>query len=164
MVKYYAILKAVNDKLTANFPTIPVVSESDVEEKIIRPSFMTTLDNIEPKDFMNYSVDKNLKVRIFYFACTRDKNKLENLKMLDSLDAVFLEDNNLNVDNFNISIGRINVDINESKVLEYNFELAFSENYERDDSDTENMEDMHLTIKEEWENGWHRNAQIEYHI
>jgi len=150
LVKYFAILQAVNNKLKAKFPEIKILAESDVEEKIIRPSFMTMLDNIEHEDFMNVGVDKSVKLRIYYFSKTRDNNKLENLKVLDDLDSIFLEDNVLNIDGFNVSIGRIDVNINESKVLEYSFEIEFSENYERKYDGVENMEEIQIKmIKEE---------------
>ena len=68
LVKYFAILQAVNNKLKAKFPEIKILAESDVEEKIIRPSFMTMLDNIEHEDFMNVGVDKSVKLRIYYFS------------------------------------------------------------------------------------------------
>lgn len=148
MVKYIDILKAIQDKLTTKFPTIKIVSESDVEEKIIRPSFMVMLDGIKAEDFMSSSIDKTMTARIFYFSTVAEKNKLENLKMIDSLEELFLENNNLELNDFNIPIGEYSIEIPD-KVLEYSFELNFNQSYERDYSDIENMEDIELNIIKE---------------
>ena len=123
MVKYTDILKAVNDKLTAKFPAIKIVSESDVEEKIIRPSFMTMLDGIKATDFMSVCADKEMTVRIYYFSKT-EKNKLENLKMLESLEESFLVDGLIKAGDFNISVQDIDVNFPD-KVLEFNMDISF---------------------------------------
>lgn len=146
MVKYTEIIKAINNKIKAKFPIIPIVSESDVEEKIVRPSFMTTLDGINQQDFMGNVIDKTLTIRVFYFSSTRDKNKIENLGMIDSLNEIFLEDNQIEANGFRISIGETDVNIVD-KVLEYNFEISFSEDYERDYSDIGEIEEIEMDVK-----------------
>ena len=152
MVKYTDILKAVNDRIKSKFPKIPILSESDVEEKIIRPSFMTTLDGIKAEDFMTRSVDKDQTVYIYYFSTKRDKNKIENLDMIDSLTELFVENNLLKIQtenyDFNIEIyNEVEFEIVD-KVLQCSFELPFNEDYSRVDN-AELMEEIEFNIKKE---------------
>jgi len=148
MIKYIDILKAVNEKIQSKFPAIEILSESDVEEKIVRPSFMTTLDNIKASDFMTKSIDKNQTVRIYYFATKKDKNKIENLNMIDSLTEIFIENNLIKInDNFNIEIYEdVEFDIVD-KVLHCYFDISFNEDYERVDN-VENMEEIEMKMNE----------------
>ena len=146
MVKYTDILKAVNSKLSSKFPTIKIVSESDVAEKIIRPSFMTMIDNIKQEDFMLSSMDKDLTIRIYCFSTERDKNKIENLNMIDSLNELFVEDGQLQLENFNIGIEETTADIVD-KVLSYSFDISFNEDYEKDYSNVGDMEELGLGME-----------------
>ena len=146
MVKYTDILKAVNSKLSSKFPTIKIVSESDVAEKIIRPSFMTMIDNIKQEDFMLSSMDKDLTIRIYCFSTERDKNKIENLNMIDSLNELFVEDGQLQLENFNIGIEETTADIVD-KVLSYSFDISFNEDYEKDYSNVGDMEELGLDVE-----------------
>ena len=146
MVKYTDILKAVNNKLLSKFPAIKIVSESDVAEKIIRPSFMTMIDNIKQEDFMLSSMDKDLTIRIYCFSTERDKNKIENLNMIDSLNELFVEDGQLQLENFNIGIEETTADIVD-KVLSYSFDISFNEDYEKDYSNVGDMEELGLGME-----------------
>ncbi len=146
MVKYTDILKAVNNKLLSKFPAIKIVSESDVAEKIIRPSFMTMIDNIKQEDFMLSSMDKDLTIRIYCFSTERDKNKIENLNMIDSLNELFVEDGQLQLENFNIGIEETTADIVD-KVLSYSFDISFNEDYEKDYSNVGDMEELGLDVE-----------------
>ena len=127
MVKYTDILKAINDKIKAKFPAIKIVSESDVEEKIIRPSFMVMLDGIKAEDFMSVCADKEMTARIHYFSTTAEKNKLENLKTLEDLEDLFLN-RTIEMTDFNISIEDYDVNFPD-KVLEYSFNIKFNLRY-----------------------------------
>lgn len=133
-MSYIKILNAVNKKLKTKFG-LPILSSSDVEEKIIRPSFMVELDNIGSNDFMAVSQDKEMTARIHYFSSHKDKNKIENLNMIDSLDKLFVKDSILKVeDGFNLDIDSdIDVDIVD-KVLQYSFDIEFSQLYDRVDN------------------------------
>jgi hypothetical protein len=148
MVKYADILKAINDKIKSKFPAIEIVSESDIEEKIIRPSFMVMLDGIKAEDFMSVCADKEMTARIHYFSTKAEKNKLENLKMLDDLEDLFLN-RTLELSNFNINVEDYDVNFPD-KVLEYSFNLSFSEDYERTeiDDNTEMMEEIYIKQEE----------------
>lgn len=150
MVKYIDIIKAINDKIKTKFPAIQILSESDVEEKIARPSFMTMLDGIKQKDFQTVSIEKEMTARIYYFASNKDKNKIENLNMIDSLDELFLEDNQITANNFNISIEEADAEVID-KVLHYNFDISFSQDYDIDKNiNVEVMDEIHLEmVKEE---------------
>ena len=152
MVKYTEILKAVNEKIKSKFPAIPILSQSDVSEKIIRPSFMTMLDNIDTENFTFDTADKECKVIIHYFASDKDKNKIENLNMIDDLEELFLENNQLEIVKSNGKKFLIGIEEAESetvdKVLNFSFDLEFSDEWIRPDNDgVGKMED--LNIKEE---------------
>lgn len=133
-MSYIKILNAVNKKLKTRFG-LPILSSSDVEEKIVRPSFMVELDNMGSSDFMSVSQDKEMTVRIHYFSSEKDKNKIENLNMIDSLDELFVKDSILKVEEgFNLDIDSdIDIDIVD-KVLQYSFDIEFSQLYDRVDN------------------------------
>ena len=147
MVKYTDILKAVQNKLISKFPDIEIVSESDVEEKIVRPSFMVALDGIKATDFMGVCADKEMTLRVFYFSTKAENNKLENLKMLEELEDLFLN-RTLNLPNFSIGIEDYDVSFPD-KVLEYSMDITFSQDYIIDDKETELMEDIQINIMKE---------------
>lgn len=163
MVKYADILKAINDKIKSKFPAVEIVSESDVEEKIIRPSFMVMLDGIKVEDFMSVCADKEMAARIHYFSTKAEKNKLENLRVLDDLEDLFLN-RTLELPDFRIGIEDYDVNFPD-KVLEYSFNLSFSEDYERTeiDDNTEFMQEIFIK-QEEWENVGYRNAKTGYFV
>ncbi|MGB6129673.1 MAG: DUF6838 family protein [Psychrilyobacter sp.] len=133
-MSYIKLLKAIDKKLKTRF-SLPILSSSDVEEKIIRPSFMVELDNIGSSDFMSVSQDKKTTVRIHYFSSKKDKNKIENLNMIDSLNELFVEDSILKVEEgFNLDIDSdIDIDIVD-KVLQYSFDIEFSQLYNKVDN------------------------------
>lgn len=133
-MSYIKILNAVNKKLKTRFG-LPILSSSDVEEKIIRPSFMVELDNMGSSDFMSASQNKEMTVRIHYFSSKKDKNKIENLSIIDSLDELFVKDSILKVEEgFNLDIDSdIDIDIVD-KVLQYSFDIEFSQLYDRVDN------------------------------
>ena len=147
MVKYTDIFKAFREKLEEKFIDIPIVSESDVTEKIVRPSFMLVLDDIKAEDFMSECADKSLTARIYYFSTTAEKNKLENLKMIDELEELFLN-KNITANDFNIGIEDYDINMPD-KVLEYSMNVTFSERYNRVDTETENMEEIEVNIHKE---------------
>lgn len=146
MVKYIDILKSINKILEDKFSNIPILSEKDVEEKITRPSLMVSMDNVSSDNFMSNVIDKSLTIRIYYFPSSRYKYKIENLNMMDNLNELFVENDILKLENFNILInGEISTDVVQS-VLNYNFDIEFSENIIRDYSGIENMEDLETNI------------------
>lgn len=147
MVKYTDILKAVQDKLKSKFSDIEIVSESDVEEKIVRPSFMVALDGIKATDFMGVCADREMTIRIYYFSTIAEKNKLENLKKLEELEDLFLNCT-LELPNFSLEIEDYDVNFPD-KVLEYSMDISFSQNYEREDTTTELMEDIQINLMKE---------------
>lgn len=69
------------------------MSESDVTENIVRPSFFVSLDNIKASNFADECLDKEMTIKIYYFPSNRDKNKIENLNMIDDLNEIFIADN-----------------------------------------------------------------------
>jgi hypothetical protein len=144
MIKYTDILKAINSKLKSKFPDVPIVSESDVKEKIVRPSFMTALDNMKASDFMGNSIDREMTARIYFFPTDRDINKIENLDKLDGLNELFIQDGSIEVSEDCIIelYGEHEIDIVD-KVLQYEIEIVINDDYEVVD-DVELMEDIEI--------------------
>ncbi len=144
MIKNTDILSAINLKIKSKFTDIPILSESDVKERIVRPSFMTTLDNLKTSDFMSESLDREMTIKLYYFPTDRDKNKIELLNMIDDLYDLFLQDNIINIDtDFAVEVEELEVEIID-KVLHCYFDLMMSEDYNREDN-TPNMEDLQFT-------------------
>lgn len=151
MVEYQDILKAVNLKIKNKFPEIKILSESDVAEKIIRPSFMVKIDNASTSNFMFDTADETLTVIIYYFASDKDKNKLENLDMIKQLKRLFLRNNQIEIiqetgESFYVGVEETESEIVD-KVLNFSFDLEFSQDWEQEENDIELMED--LEYKEE---------------
>lgn len=141
MVKILEIHDAIAKKIKLKFTDIPVKS-TNVEE-IIRPSFSMDFDNVKADDFMDEALDRNITVRIYYFATNRYKHKVENLNIQNDLTILFLEDNILEVnENTKIQIEELEFDIVDG-VLVMNFDIFISEDYNRID-DTPNMEELEI--------------------
>lgn len=141
MVKFTEINKAIVDKLELKFMGIPIKSTN--VEKIVRPSFCIDFDNIKVDDFMDEALDRNITVRIYYYATDRYKNKIENLNIQDDLTLLFLEDNILEVnESTKIQIEELEFDLVDG-VLVMNFDIFISEDYNRID-DTPNMEELEI--------------------
>jgi len=147
MIKYTDILKAINSKLKSKFPGVPIVSESDVKEKIVRPSFMTALDNMKASDFMGNSMDREMTARIYFFPTDRDVNKIENLETLDSLNEIFAQGGTIEISEDCIIelYGENEIDIVD-KVLQYEVDIVVNDDYDTtpDTGSTENMEDIEI--------------------
>lgn len=124
------IIVAIKKKLEKNFKEVKVQSQ-DIEEGFLRPSFFIELDNIKIEDFMKKLQEKNITVRITYFPSDPIGNQVENLKVLDKLNEIFLEDNILELEeNFATEINEVEADI-VGRLVHYNFDLFLSEEYIR---------------------------------
>lgn len=145
MIKYTEILKVVNNKLKKHFPDIPILAEGDIKEKIIRPAFMTKLDNIGSSLFNTDIRDRSLTIIIYYFPSDRYKNKVELYSVMSELDDLFYYDSFLRLsEEYIIPIySDISSEITDG-VLNYSFEIEFSEEIIKDYSNKENMENLEI--------------------
>ena len=139
------VIVAIKKKLNKAFPKIEVQMQ-DIEEGFKRPSFFIELANIKSKDFMKNFKDNSLTVRIIYFPSHPHKNQLEILKMMDELDKIFIEDNILELDvDFRTEICEADKNVVD-KVLHYNFDIYFSEQYIKEMIEIEMMENLEFTM------------------
>ena len=140
MVTYTSIIKAINEKIKTSFPTIHL-DASDIAEKILRPSFRTSIDAISTSNFMNVSQDRQITIRIYYFPTDKNKYRIEMLDVQDKLEQAFIDDNIITTDEgFIIEIFESSFDLIDG-VLHFYFDIQLSEDYNRI-NDTENMEDI----------------------
>ena len=140
------VIVAIKKKLKKAFPKIEVQMQ-DIEEGFKRPSFFIELANIKSKDFMKNFKDNSLTVRIIYFPSHPHKNQLELLKMMDELDKIFIEDNILELDvDFRTEIYEADKNIVD-KVLHYNFDIYFSEQYIKEMIEIEMMENLEFKME-----------------
>ena len=139
------VIVAIRKKLNKAFPKIEVQMQ-DIEEGFKRPSFFIELANIKNKDFMKNFKDNSLTVRIIYFPSHPHKNQLELLKMMDELDKIFIEDNILELDvDFRTEIYEADKNVVD-KVLHYNFDIYFSEQYIKEMIEIEMMENLEFKM------------------
>ncbi len=139
------VIVAIKKKLNKAFPKIEVQMQ-DIEEGFKRPSFFIELANIKSKDFMKNFKDNSLTVRIIYFPSHPHKNQLELLKMMDELDKIFIEDNILELDvDFRTEIYEADKNVVD-KVLHYNFDIYFSEQYIKEMIEVEMMENLEFKM------------------
>lgn len=140
------VIVAIKKKLNKAFPKIEVQMQ-DIEEGFKRPSFFIELANIKSKDFMKNFKDNSLTVRIIYFPSHPHKNQLELLKMMDELDKIFIEDNILELDvDFRAEIYEVDKNVVD-KVLHYNFDIYFSEQYINSMIEVEMMENLEFKME-----------------
>lgn len=140
------VIVAIKKKLNKAFPKIEVQMQ-DIEEGFKRPSFFIELANIKSKDFMKNFKDNSLTVRIIYFPSHPHKNQLELLKMMDELDKIFIEDNILELDvDFRAEIYEADKNVVD-KVLHYNFDIYFSEQYIKEMIEVEMMENLEFKME-----------------
>lgn len=140
------VIVAIKKKLNKAFPKIEVQMQ-DIEEGFKRPSFFIELANIKSKDFMKNFKDNSLTVRIIYFPSHPHKNQFELLKMMDELDKIFIEDNILELDvDFRTEIYEADKNVVD-KVLHYNFDIYFSEQYIKEMIEVEMMENLEFKME-----------------
>lgn len=142
---YVEILKAVNDKLKTLTPQIPITS-SDETDGIERPSFMVDLENINQQAFMNSYKDSEFDVNIKYFASSREKSRIENLKMIEQLSELFIENNLLNCEDYAVEIyDAIEIKTVDS-VLHFTIPIFISEFVDKE-KEFEEMETLEFEMK-----------------
>lgn len=113
-----------------NKPNGVIFSSTSIVENIIRPSFYIDFENGLTNKF-NYKLkERNITVKLFYFAKNRDNSKIELLKIQDFLENIFLEELVVNED-FHFPVSEIEVDVMKKEgYLTVNFDLHSLEEIE----------------------------------
>jgi hypothetical protein len=131
MVKFEKILSSVILKLRTGIPGI-IVQSNNIEEGFSRPSFFVQLDNIKIEDLMKKVQERKMTIRIIYFPTDKNKNQLELLRMMDSLNESFVVDNILEIDDdTSTSIQSVDLDKTDD-VLHFDFDIELTEMYTRE--------------------------------
>ncbi|MTI65164.1 MAG: hypothetical protein FH753_00990 [Firmicutes bacterium] len=138
MVTYKDIHRAVADKIKSEFGNI--VTSKNIKEKVKRPSFYIDMDNIESKDFMGVYLDRNITIRLYYFASKQSKNRIENLETMDKLNKLFVGEVIQITETTSVNITNADIDIVDN-VLHFYFDLQLSEEKEIIDN-TPNMDNL----------------------
>jgi len=114
---------------------------------ILRPSIKVQLEKGKSGKFNSCNKERNLTVRIYFFAKDRYKYKIDNLKMQDIIENAFLEDIKV-TDTFYLPI--VSEDGVESEVvdtvLQCSFDLYSLENI-YNDSALEDMTELNLKLE-----------------
>lgn len=147
MVKFTQVIKAVVDKLKTKYPSVGYTS-ADVDEGIVRPSFMVDLEGITEKNFMKAYRDKEFTVSIKYFSSKAKKNKIENLEVVETLSELFVDDDIIVADGFSIQVyDEIEIDIIDS-VVHFNIPIFISDEIDIND-DSEDLEELDLSLRKD---------------
>lgn len=100
MITLLEINEAINSKIISalagtTFAAVPLLAE-DLSEPIVRPSIKVAIENSENGKFNSKCREKNLTLRIYFFAKDRYQYKLDNAEMQDLLENMLLEDMEIN--------------------------------------------------------------------
>lgn len=120
MLTRVQINKAINDKIKAEFPNIPILS-SDVEEGFGRPSFFVSLETNRIESFQ-FNTLREMTCRILYFPKDRFVFKEEAYDVMDRLEKLF--GLNFSVAGRTITIDAATSDIID-KVLHFDFDFTY---------------------------------------
>ena len=108
-------------------------SSTSIVENITRPSLYLDFENNATNKFNHDLKERNLNVKLFYFAKNRDKSKIELLKIQDLLENLFLEELKI-TDSFYFPSGEVEFDVNKTDgYLTVSLELYSLEEIDRID-------------------------------
>lgn len=161
MITLKQINKAINNTIKSalvntEFDDVEIISEDTAEAlkketdgsyiNVIRPSIKVTFDTTQSGKFNSQLKERNLPVRVYFFAKDKNKPKLDNLAMQDLLENIFLEDVKV-TDIFYMPIaedGDIECSTTDG-VLQVAFDLySLEEIY--DDSNLEPIEELNFNL------------------
>lgn len=139
MLTRVQINKAINNKIKAEFPNIPIQS-SDVEEGFKRPSFFVSLETNQAEAFQFNSL-RDMTCRILFFPTSRHQYKEEAYDAVDRLEKIF--GLNFTVDDRVITIDDARADIID-KVVHYDFDFSYLDDssYEETGENQELMREL----------------------
>lgn len=115
------------------------VTERDVKEGFVRPSFFVHLDNVIKSPSGDEQIRRQITVRIYYFPSSRYEYADEILDIQENLESVFAA--KLVVADRYLNINEVESFITDG-VLQFYFNIAYEEGKEV--SDAEFMEILHI--------------------
>ena len=108
-------------------------SSTAIVEGITRPSFYLDFETNKTKRPNCKLKERNLNVKLFYFAKTRDNCKIELLKIEEMLENLFLEEIKI-TDSFHFPISEVKFDVSKTDgYLTMGFEMYSLETIEDKD-------------------------------
>jgi len=150
------INKAINNQIKkaiggTEYSKVLIVAE-DLSEPIIRPSFKVEIDSNSNGLINAVCREKDITVRVYYFATDLRKYKIENMKVQDILENAFLEDLEIRK-GFFIPIFDVESETSDT-VLISSFELSITEELPEPTMNEfgeiiENMEELKINLLKE---------------
>lgn len=137
-----AIETKIKNALIGTTFTIKPTPE-DVVEAIVRPAIKVRLEGSKNGKFNALCKEKNITVRIYFWAKDKNKYSIDNLKMQEILENAFLDDIEIN-ENF-INIESLESEVSDS-ILICSFDLYFIEEIVYEDT-SEPMEELFLNLE-----------------
>ena len=122
MVLIKDIVKAINQKLKDNFPSITIQS-TDVKEGYTRPCFYVDVVDFENELLMNEFDRKTAAFTLYYFPSDPINNRLELLEIRESLTDAFIGILDIG-QGFKIHILDTAANVNDG-VLSFDFEIEY---------------------------------------
>ncbi|WP_027399080.1 phage tail terminator family protein [Anaerovorax odorimutans] len=97
MVTYRQIINAINLKIKTKFSNVTIQSKENNEE-LERPFFKINFKKIKTSNFMNTSINRDLKVMVYYYPQNKEDYLMEFADMQQQLEELFLKDNVIKID------------------------------------------------------------------
>ena len=141
MISLVSIKKAIVSKLKKI--GIPIIS-SDIRSGFAKPAFFVQLMPISNDSYDGYQ-ERVITVNIHYFS--EDKTDLDNLKMDDKLNSLFVT--TLKVNELSLPIYEKRSEIDDN-ILQFKFDLRFTEctpiPIDEEVEEYENMEELYINL------------------
>ena len=141
MISLVSIKKAIVSKLKKI--GIPIIS-SDIRSGFAKPAFFVQLMPISNDSYNGYQ-ERIITVNIHYFS--EDKTDLDNLKMDDKLNSLFVT--TLKVNELSLPIYEKRSEIDDN-ILQFKFDLRFTEctpiPIDEEVEEYENMEELYINL------------------
>ena len=141
MISLVSIKKAIVSKLKKI--GIPIIS-SDIRSGFAKPAFFVQLMPISNDSYDGYQ-ERVITVNIHYFS--EDKTDLDNLKMDDKLNSLFVT--TLKVNELSLPIYEKRSEIDDN-ILQFKFDLRFTEctpiPIDEEVEEYKNMEELYITL------------------
>lgn len=148
MITLIDVTKAIETKIKnalvgTVFSTIKLTPE-DVVESITRPAIKVRLEGSNNGKINALCKEKNITVRIYFWAKDKNKYSIDNLKMQEILENTFLDE--IEVNEYFINIENIESEVSDG-VLICSFDLYFVEEIIYEDT-SEPMEELNLNLEQ----------------
>lgn len=137
-----AIIDQLKPHLTGNFASVKVIAE-DLSEPISRPSIKVTMDGNSLGHYTGAITERNLTVRLYFFAASATRNKFDNIGMQETIEQTFF--GGLAVGDDLLSVEAIDSTVSDG-VLICSFDLVIYGVVPEDAGSGEPIEELDLTI------------------